>query len=54
MFSDFTPKFVKRFADIGTVMKDAFATYDREVKAGTFPEEKHEYTISDDVLEKLY
>lgn len=54
MFSDFTPKFVKRFADIGTVMKDTFATYDREVKAGTFPEEKHEYTISDDVLEKLY
>lgn len=54
MFSDFTPKFVKRFADIGTVMKDAFATYDHEVKAGTFPEEKHEYTISDDVLEKLY
>lgn len=54
MFSDFTPKFVKRFADIGTVMKDAFATYDREVKAGTFPEKKHEYTVSDDVLEKLY
>ncbi len=54
MFSDFTPKFVKRFADIGTVMRDAFAAYDREVKAGTFPEEKHEYTVSDDVLEKLY
>ncbi len=54
MFSDFTPKFVKRFADIGTIMRDAFAAYDREVKAGTFPEEKHEYTVSDDVLEKLY
>lgn len=54
MFRDFTPKFVKRFADIGTVMKEAFAAYDSEVKAGTFPEEKHEYTISDDVLEKLY
>lgn len=54
MFSDFTPKFVKRFADIGTVMKEAFAAYDSEVKAGTFPEEKNEYTISDDVLEKLY
>lgn len=54
MFSDFTPKFVKRFADIGTVMKEAFAAYDSEVKAGTFPEAKHEYTISDDILEKLY
>lgn len=54
MFSDFTPKFVKKFADIGTVMKEAFAAYDSEVKAGSFPEGKHEYTISDDVLEKLY
>lgn len=54
MFSDFTPKFVKKFADIGTVMKEAFAAYDSEVKAGSFPEKQHEYTISDDVLEKLY
>ena len=54
MFSDFTPKFVKRFADIGLVMKEAFAAYDREVKAGTFPAKEHEYTIRDDVLEKLY
>ena len=54
MFTDFTPKFVKCFADIGTVMKDAFKRYDDEVKAGTFPGKEHEYTISDDVLEKLY
>lgn len=54
MFSDFTPKFVKRFADIGEIMKSAFAAYDEEVKAGTFPAKEHEYTISDDVLEKLY
>lgn len=54
LFSDFTPKFVKRFAEIGEIMKEAFASYDKEVKAGTFPEEKHEYSISDDVLEKLY
>ena len=54
MFSDFTPKFVKRFADIGSIMKEAFASYDREVKAGTFPAKEHEYDISDDILEKLY
>ncbi|MDE6626265.1 MAG: 3-methyl-2-oxobutanoate hydroxymethyltransferase [Lachnospiraceae bacterium] len=54
MFSDFTPKFVKRFADIGEIMKSAFAAYDEEVKAGSFPAKEHEYTISDDVLEKLY
>lgn len=54
MFSDFTPKFVKRFADIGTVMKEAFATYIKEVKSGEFPAEEHEYTVDDSVIEKLY
>ena len=54
MFSDFTPKFVKRFADIGTVMKDAFAAYDAAVKDGSFPAKEHEYAVSDNVLEKLY
>lgn len=54
MFSDFTPKFVKRFENIGEIMKKAFAAYDEEVKAGTFPAKEHEYAISDEVLEKLY
>lgn len=54
MFSDFTPKFVKRFADIGAVMKEAFAAYDSAVKDGSFPAQEHEYAISDDVIEKLY
>lgn len=54
MFSDFTPKFVKRFADIGTVMKEAFAAYIKEVKSGEFPAEEHEYTVDDSVIEKLY
>jgi 3-methyl-2-oxobutanoate hydroxymethyltransferase len=54
MFSDFTPKFVKRFENIGEIMKKAFAAYDAEVKAGTFPAKEHEYAVSDDVLEKLY
>lgn len=54
MFRDFTPKFVKKFADIGSVMKAAFEQYDAEVKAQTFPSKEHEYTICDDVLDKLY
>ncbi len=54
MFSDFTPKFVKRFADIGSVMKEAFKAYDEEVKAGTFPSKEHTYAIDDDIIEKLY
>lgn len=54
MFSDFTPKFVKRYADIGTIMKDAFSTYIKEVEEQSFPEEKHCYTINEEVIEKLY
>lgn len=54
MFSDFTPKFVKKFANVGEVMKEAFLFYKKEVAEGSFPAKEHEYTISDDVLEKLY
>lgn len=54
MFTDFTPKFVKRYADIGSIMKDAFGQYIKEVKDQSFPEEKHCYTIKEEVIEKLY
>ena len=54
MFSDFTPKFVKRYANVGEVMREAFANYAAEVVSGAFPTEEHTYKIKDDVLEKLY
>lgn len=53
MFSDFTPKFVKKYANVGEVMKDAFKGYIDEVKNGSFPEEKHTYKIDDSVIEAL-
>lgn len=54
MFSDFTPKFVKKYVDIGSIMKDAFSSYIDEVKSGAFPKDEHSFQISDDVIEKLY
>ena len=54
IFSDFTPKFVKRYANVGEVMREAFANYAAEVASGAFPTEEHTYKIKDDVLEKLY
>ena len=54
MFSDFTPKFVKRYANVGEVMREAFANYAAEVASGAFPTEEHTYKIKDAVLEKLY
>ncbi|MCH5325153.1 MAG: 3-methyl-2-oxobutanoate hydroxymethyltransferase [Eubacterium sp.] len=47
MSGEFVPKFVKRFAEIGTAMSDAFKAYDAEVKAGTFPTEELSYAKSD-------
>ena len=54
MFSDFTPKFVKKYASIGEIMTEAFKKYDAEVKDGSFPSEEYTYKIVDDVIEKLY
>ena len=54
MFKDYVPKFVKVFADTGSVMKQAFADYTREVKEGTFPSAEHTYKIDDTIIEKLY
>lgn len=54
MFSDYVPKFVKRFADVGSVMKEAFQAYGDEVRTGSYPAQEHTFQISDDVLDKLY
>ena len=54
MFSDFSPKFVRSFANVGEIMSQAFKDYDAAVKDGSFPQEQHTYAIDDDVIEKLY
>lgn len=54
MFNDFVPKFVKQYANIGTIMKEAISTYVKEVEDGTFPEEKHTFKIDENELQKLY
>ncbi|MGN0135185.1 3-methyl-2-oxobutanoate hydroxymethyltransferase [Anaerotignum sp.] len=47
MSGEFVPKFVKRYANIGEEMKNAFMAYDAEVKAGTFPTAAQTYAKSD-------
>ncbi len=54
MFSDLTPKFVKKYADIGDMMKQAFSAYINDVKSGKFPEDKHGFKIDDEIIDKLY
>ncbi|MCR6629943.1 MAG: 3-methyl-2-oxobutanoate hydroxymethyltransferase [Magnetospirillum sp.] len=45
LFNDFTPKFVKRFADLSPLISQAAADYAAEVKARTFPTPQHCFGI---------
>ena len=54
LFTDFKPKFVKHFADAGSVMRAGFAEYIKEVKDGSFPAEEHSFKIDDEVISRLY
>ena len=48
-----TPKFVKRFADVGTLMRQGITDYINETKSGAFPSEEHTYSIDEDVIAEL-
>lgn len=51
-----SPRFVAHFAQVGNMMRQAFADYDAAVKAGSFPSAAHSYgksDCSDAFLEKL-
>lgn len=54
MFTDFKPKFVKHFANVGEIMTEAFKTFDQEVKKGVFPAPEHTYKIDEDIIGRLY
>ena len=56
MFTGFTPRFAKKYADIAGVATNAIADYVKEVKEGSFPAAEHKYKISGDPeeFEKLF
>ncbi|MDY2790802.1 MAG: 3-methyl-2-oxobutanoate hydroxymethyltransferase [Lachnospiraceae bacterium] len=54
IYGDFTPKFVKKFADVGSLMREGITSYIEETKQGTFPAPEHTFKIDDEVIEKLY
>lgn len=41
--SKYSPKFVKRYAELAPIIKDAVSSYIADVKGGTFPEERHSF-----------
>lgn len=54
MFNDFTLKFVKKYADLGATMTEAFKAYIEDVSKGIFPALEHGFKISEEVISKLY
>lgn len=53
LFEAFTPKFVKRYADVASVLGQAFENYVRDVKEGKFPGPEHTYKIPTEEWEAL-
>jgi len=48
LFDRFTPKFVKKYADLHGEMKRAFTTYIKQVKERSFPASEHTVEMLDD------
>ena len=48
-----TPKFVKRFAEAGAVMRQGITDYINETKSGAFPAQEHTYAIEDEIANEL-
>ncbi len=43
LFQRFTPKFVKRYAELGAAVEEAFTQFREDVKKGRFPGEQHSF-----------
>lgn len=54
MYDNFTPKFVRKFAEVGTLIKQGVQEYCAAVQDSSFPAAEHTFKIDEEVLEKLY
>lgn len=50
---DFIPKFVKKYADVGSTMNIAISTFIEEIQSGIFPAEEHSYHDKREPLRKV-
>ena len=53
VFTDFKPKFTKRYANLTENAVDGLRRYVEEVKDGSFPDEDHTYAVDDAELQRF-
>lgn len=53
VFTDFKPKFTKRYAALSDVAIEGIRRYVNEVKEGTFPDDDHSYSVNEKEFEKF-
>ncbi len=53
MYPDFTPKFVRKYVEMGEAIKGAVRQFNEDINQGVFPEKKHGFTIDESVLKAL-
>ena len=53
VFTDFKPKFTKRYANLTDVAVEGLKKYVKEVKDNKFPDDEHSYSVNDEEYEKF-
>lgn len=53
LFSDFMPKFAKKFADCGALVREGVSKYIEEVGDGSFPATEYEFKIDQEVVDAI-
>lgn len=53
VFTDFKPKFTKRYTNLTEVAVAGLKQYVAEVKSGQFPDDDHSYTVKDEEYDKF-
>lgn len=53
LFDKFTPKFVKKYANLSQEILKALQNFKEEVEKGIFPGAEHSFHIKDEVLKEV-
>lgn len=52
-FSDFTPKFARKYGDLNLLIKNCASQYIKEVQTGNFPSKEEVFNLSEEELKQL-